>query len=296
MLDWLGQSVHVALLPLLVLTPVGFLLHGLKDDLFPNDAGLRFLVLALPALWLLFPVALLSSLASLSRWNILRPFILARLLKVFPATVLFYLLAAVLAALSAAAWYATLSRLHGLWLLPVAAFVTAVAWFLYARLLGRLAWLLGQLGPIEQRVEAIDDIARTPKKRKRPRRKTIVTDPWAVPEEEPRGDGVGRPGKLRSVRRGGGQTAVAEGDGRRPVRTARQAATRSGARNARRRRRRGNYRCSVRCYAACPPSRGAAKRGRRCCGCRSVCSSWAAPLQGRWVLTHRDRSRRLRIY
>jgi hypothetical protein len=184
MLDWLGQSLHVAALPVLVLVPVGFLMRGLSDRLFPTDPGLRFLVLAVPALWLLFPVALLSSLASASRWNVFRPLILARLARLFPATAVFYLVSAVLAALAAAVWYLALFCPWGPILLPVAAAMTGLFWLVYARMLGRVAWLIGRLGPLGPQVKTDEDAPLVPKKKKRKQARPVVTDPWAVPEEE----------------------------------------------------------------------------------------------------------------
>jgi hypothetical protein len=184
-LDWLGQSIHVAFLPLLVLAPVGFLVRGLRDNLFPNDPGLRFLVLAVPALWLLFPVALLSSLASASRWNVLRPVIVARLARLFPATATFYLLSAVMATAAAAAWYFTLFLPWSFVLLPVAAILTGLVWLVYGRVLGRVAWLIGQLGPVGPEPKEEEDTPPAPKKRKGKKGRAIVTDPWAVPEGAP---------------------------------------------------------------------------------------------------------------
>jgi hypothetical protein len=182
-LDWLGQSAHVAALPVLVLVPVGFLVRGLSDTLFPRDPGLRFLVMAVPALWLFFPVALLSSLASYSRWNVFRPLVLARLARLFPATAIFYLCSGVLAAVLAAVWYFTLFPAWGWFVLPAAAIVTGVLWLVYARLIGRLAWLIGRLGPLLPEAKTDEDEAPVPKKRKRKQERSVVTDPWAVPEE-----------------------------------------------------------------------------------------------------------------
>src|SRR5581483_1027173 len=70
-------------------------------------------------------------------------------------------------------------------LLPVAAVVSAVALFIYARLLGRLACIIQRL-PAPQRAPARAKAAKTPPPRRKKKRKPSreVQDPWAVPEEE----------------------------------------------------------------------------------------------------------------
>src|SRR5205823_2239052 len=105
-----------------------------------------------------------------------------RLLRVFPATALFYLTSAVLAAATGAAWFYAASGGYG-YLVPVAAGVAAVALLLYARMLGRLAWLVAQFGPLGP-TPGEPAASPPPPKRKGKRPKAAVTDPWAAPEEE----------------------------------------------------------------------------------------------------------------
>jgi hypothetical protein len=183
MLDWLGRSLTVVAVLLLWLVPAGLLARGLRDDLFPDDGGLRFLVLAVPVVWLFFPVGLLSSLASESRWVIFRPVIVGRLFRLLPASATFYAVSAALAILAALPWYFALGR-GRVWMIPVAAVVSAVLFLVYARLLGRVTYLISQLGPVGPLGGAAPDSAPPPAKKKGKKRARVeVRDPWAVPEE-----------------------------------------------------------------------------------------------------------------
>jgi hypothetical protein len=175
-IDGMLGAAHVVVLALLLVMPGGFAARA------AGDPRLFFLVAA-PTVWLLFPVALLSSMASRSRWAFFRPAVVGRLLRVAPATTVFYLAGAALAAATAAAWY------HGVfggrpYLIPVAAAVGSVALLLYARMLGRLASLVGQFGPLDA-PPTEEGAAPAPKKRKGKKPKAVVTDPWATPDDEP---------------------------------------------------------------------------------------------------------------
>src|SRR5439155_26740069 len=70
--DWLSRAVFLAILLAVWLTPAGILARALREGLLPGEPGLRLLVLAVPGLWLLFPVGLLSSLSATSRLNVFR--------------------------------------------------------------------------------------------------------------------------------------------------------------------------------------------------------------------------------
>jgi hypothetical protein len=178
--DKAGRALYFGALLALVLVPVGILTRALREDFIPDDNGLRLLVLALPGLWLLLPIALLSSLSGTTRWLVFRPVIVVRLLRLFPATAAFYLTSAVLAALVGFAWYNALFSPYGLFVLPIAAVLSGWLWLLYARLLGRLACLIGLLGPL---AAGPDREAPTPLMRPRKRKKPIsARDPWAVPQ------------------------------------------------------------------------------------------------------------------
>jgi hypothetical protein len=200
LLDWMGGSLHVAALALLWLVPIGIVARGVGPSLAPGDPLLGFLLLAVPGLWLFFPIGLLSSLSATSRWVFFRPAIAAALLRIFPATMLFYLASAALALGVAALWYFALVTTAA-WVLVPAALIWAAAVLIYGRLLGRLAWLIHRLNPERPTQPRADlPIVTRPKKnktaRKRPRKEPAApgVDPWAVPEEE------STPKKRRKVR------------------------------------------------------------------------------------------------
>jgi hypothetical protein len=187
-LDWLYEALYAGGIVLIWLAPAGLLWRGLSRDLLPDDPGLRFLLLAVPGLWLLFPVGLLSSLASSSRWVPLSPRVLGRLLRILPSMVLFYFITGVLFVAASACTYFGLFT-PGWYVLPIASVVGSSVLLIHARLVGRIAWLMGQL----------DDKQRPEKKAptssgKRPkpalaragRRKRAISsqDPWAMPEED----------------------------------------------------------------------------------------------------------------
>ena len=136
--DWAGGALHLVVVIGAWLAPVGLLARALRKDWLPDQDALRFLLLAVPGLWLLFPVALFSSLSGSSRWFVFRPVVVWKLLRVAPSTLAVYILSAVLAAGAAALGYAAIFSGWAL-LLPVAAAGGAAAFLIYARLLGRLA-------------------------------------------------------------------------------------------------------------------------------------------------------------
>ena len=113
-----------------------------------------------------------------SPWVVLRSAVLGQLLRLAPATLLFYLATASLTVAAAIPWHGVLYQGRAE-LLPLAAPIGAAALLVYARLLGRLAWLTEQLPTTPPR-------RRKTKKKRRSRRALLVEDPWAVPPvEEP---------------------------------------------------------------------------------------------------------------
>jgi hypothetical protein len=183
-IDWLYEALYVGFVVLLWVMPAGLLWRGLRNDFLPDDPGLRFLLLAVPGLWLLFPVGLLSSLSSSSRWIPVSPRVVARLLRIFPSLVLFYLLTGLLFAAASTCTYVGVFT-PGWYVLPLAAVAGSAVLLVHARLLGRLAWLMGQLRD-KPRPEKKAVMARNRRsKAARPRRGTTAHDPWAVHEEEP---------------------------------------------------------------------------------------------------------------
>jgi hypothetical protein len=203
--DWLLGSVHLAFLLLLWLLPIGLVARNLGPvSWLPDEFSLRFLILAAPGLWLLFPIGLLSSLSATSRWVFFRLTIAGQLLRLFPSTMLFYLLSAAVAAGAALLWYPALFTAHA-WLLFPAALGGSALLLIYARLLGRLAWLIHRLNPKREKLvvkEAPDVLAaahRAKKKRKpqpeppppeERRRKSKRLTPWGKEAEEVEGYGL----------------------------------------------------------------------------------------------------------
>ncbi|HZY85709.1 MAG TPA: hypothetical protein VFE78_12820 [Gemmataceae bacterium] len=189
--DWLLRSVRVTGLLVLWLVPAGFLARGLQPALAPGNAPLSFLILAVSGLWLFFPVGVLSAFSATTFWTPIRPSVVAKMLRVFPATAGFYLITAALGLGVTALWYHALFGTL-VWLLPVAAAATAAAILIYARLLGRVAWLMARLPERKAKAAAPrqekSGAKRRPKKllknRKTIRKATRASDPWAVPKGE----------------------------------------------------------------------------------------------------------------
>ena len=171
--DWAGGALHLVVVIAAWLAPVGLLARALRKEWLPDQDPLHLLLLAVPGLWLLFPVALFSTLSGSSRWFVFRPVVVWKLLRVAPSTLAVYILSALLAAGAAALGYAAVVRGWVL-LLPVAAAGWAAAFLVYARLLGRLAARMGRLPTGNDKAG----------KTKRPKLAGVqVQDPWAVPEQ-----------------------------------------------------------------------------------------------------------------
>jgi hypothetical protein len=190
--DWLLDAVLFIELLGLWIFPAGLAARMLRRDWLVDEGVLRVLLLAGPGLWLFFPVGLLSSLSSLSRWVPLRWRIVALFLRIAPSAAVFYAVTAVLLGLCAAVWYYTLVAGHGI-LLLLAGPLTAAVLLVYARLLGRLAWLIQRLpGGVRLKSDTDLPVARPdtpaePRRRRAKKKKrkpaAEVHDPWAVPEE-----------------------------------------------------------------------------------------------------------------
>ncbi len=140
--DVFGRAGYLAALLGLWLIPAGFLSRGLAPSLWPDQPLVRTGVIVGLVLWLFFPFGLLSALRSVSGWAVFRFDVLRDLLRVFPATALFYTMSGLLAGLVGFVWLMGIG--NGLFLL-LAAPLTAIAWLIYARLLGRLAFKMASL-------------------------------------------------------------------------------------------------------------------------------------------------------
>jgi hypothetical protein len=186
MMDWLGRALYLCWLVAFWLVPVAVLLRLVRR--FDPEAPPALLLLA-PVLlfWLLFPVSVLSSLSAHSRWVFFRPALVGGLFRVFPATAAFYFVTALLLGGLAALGWVTFASGWFL-LIPVLAAGAAAGLFVYARLLGRLGGVLGQIEapevPEKQTPAEERPRPRRPPRKRRPARGVKTVDPWAVPEPE----------------------------------------------------------------------------------------------------------------
>jgi len=136
------------------------------------DGPLGMFVAVAAALWLLFPIFMLSSLSGRSGILVLHFALLARLIRHPGVLLLFYLLSGpVLAAGLALVYFGLFGSVL---ILPVAVPACVSLFFIHARLLGRLAWCISQ-GAAPKKATS---------KKRRKRVKTKTSDPWAVPDEE----------------------------------------------------------------------------------------------------------------
>ena len=110
----------------------------------------RWLLVAL-ALWVLFPIAQLSSLSAASPWYPLSLSALNRMARKPHLVLGFYLLSLPVLGLLAVAWYGSFQQMGSLSVALAAAFLLILGMFLYARLLGRLAYVLAVVKPLLER-------------------------------------------------------------------------------------------------------------------------------------------------
>jgi hypothetical protein len=174
---WIGESLtdlfwkpfYLAWLLCLWLGPAYIIGRSLA-----GSTQLAWLALAVPVVvaWLLYPVSQLSSLSALSIWMPLHPQALARLVQKPGVTFGFFVLTLPLFALGGLAFrwsFLTSGEWH---LLFVGIPLLVIALFLYARVLGRLAFALMFTRDILKR-----------KKKKKPKKQTPESD--ALDEPEP---------------------------------------------------------------------------------------------------------------
>jgi hypothetical protein len=167
--DRIGKALHLVWLVAFWLVPLGFLLRVIGPLPPAATASLRVGVPA--ALFcLLFPITLLSSFSASSPWVLLRWEALGRMARRPSVTFRFYLATAPLCALGGAALYVTLEH-RIFYALPVLATVV----FLYGRLVGRYARVLGEVRPRPAK--------KADKEVRRAARGAEVEDPWGTPEE-----------------------------------------------------------------------------------------------------------------
>jgi hypothetical protein len=180
--DWLLRSVPLVGLGVLAVAPAGMLSRALRHDWLPNDPGLRFLLLAVPGLWLLFPPVLLLVLGRMSHSAPAGAGALLGLLRLVPHVACFYLFTALLLAASAALWHRALFT-SSVYILPLAGALGGAVVLVHARLLGRVAWLAQQLQGEKARPAKARRRRAPTKRRAKKTRALEVQDPWAVPKK-----------------------------------------------------------------------------------------------------------------
>jgi hypothetical protein len=201
--DWIGQALHLGWLVAFWAVPLGFVVRLIGSERLAASAAL-YVGAGGVLFWLLFPVTLLSSFSAGSPWVLVRREVLARLARRPLAALGFYALTAPLCLVGGAALYATLA--HGLfYVLPLLATVL----FLYARLAGRHARVLGRVrlrgakpkvdrvvrraaeaAEVEDPWGTSEDAKKQERRRKKKKKPAPrAHDPWAVPEEEAAGAG-----------------------------------------------------------------------------------------------------------
>jgi hypothetical protein len=170
--EWFWQGIYIAWIAGVWLVPamlVGrWAAHSVADD----RRSLIFSLVAFTVFWATFPISLLSSMCAESRWVILHGGLFVRIAKSIHHLFIFYFLSALLVAICIplVPWMVDSESLLPLIVAPVA---IALAFVLYARLMGRLAYIVR--------------LSRIRRRKKRTRRasveSSVVTDSWDIPEE-----------------------------------------------------------------------------------------------------------------
>jgi hypothetical protein len=172
-LDWLWEAVYLLWLSAIWLGPIVLAVRAAAN-------ASSALVVAAIFVWLFFPFTLLSSMGATSRWTLLSPQLIRRLLgQRFGSLLLFYLHSGPVLAAVAGMTYLTFFAAGGAWFLVLTATGTATALFVFARQLGRLAHL----------VMHTDEPTPARPNRERPRRRRVraaAHDPWSDEQNRPR--------------------------------------------------------------------------------------------------------------
>jgi hypothetical protein len=197
--DWIGKTLHLALIVACWMVPLGIVLRLIGPESLATSTALY---VGVPALMFccLFPITLLSSFSAGSPLALLRLEVIRRMTRCTGGTIVFYLLSAPLCVAGAAVVYATLAH-HIFYALAVLATVL----FLYGRLIGRYSRLLGRVRikgtkpKVDREVRRAAQSAQvedpwgsagqeSPNKAKKKKKKSAAKarDPWAVPEEPTR--------------------------------------------------------------------------------------------------------------
>jgi hypothetical protein len=170
--DWILRGLYMAGMVAIWLTPIGILRASLRSHGAGDDVTLVLLGVGAVLVWLMFPISLLSSLSGSSRLFLLRGAVLRELARIPGALFNFYFVTALLLAVWLVLVYCALYQRW--WAaLPFAAFAGPIALLTYARLLGRISWMLGELRPLKRKpADAASPV---------PGMQVSSSDPWAAP-------------------------------------------------------------------------------------------------------------------
>jgi hypothetical protein len=157
--DWFGSLIHLAYIGFCAMIP-SVMVAAIAATVLESRWGLA---LGLIPVLLLFPIFLLSSMAGISSMAIVHGEVLAGFLRKPLLLPVFFLASSFLAAVCLGLGCLTFIT-SNFFLALATGFVCAAGWLTYARLLGRVAWVLSQSG-IKVR------------KRRKKRRKKPTSDP-----------------------------------------------------------------------------------------------------------------------
>jgi hypothetical protein len=214
----LWKLAHLAFLAIIWGLPVFALFHYNEPPVRPALQSLVVVLAVGVVLWLMMPISLLSSMTGETHWEFFRWFVIRRLLKRGSVWLEFYastfpllLGCAIVAYLSIFNWKQLREEVDALgmpWLLtvvdvwlwgfvpPLTAIMAATALLIYARLLGRLAWMADLWEEEEEEEEEEEAKSSAPQSAELERMRadhdilepaTAVETPGAIPfAEEPR--------------------------------------------------------------------------------------------------------------
>jgi hypothetical protein len=170
--DWVVRGLYMVGMVAIWLAPIGILRGALRSQGVGVDLTLALLGGGGALLWLMFPISLLSSLSGSSRLFLIRGAVLRQLARIPGALFVTYFVSALLfAGWLALVYFALFERLW--WVLPLAVFAGPVVLLIYARLLGRVAWILSQLKPLKRKTTKVVSPI--------PGVEIDAHDPWAAP-------------------------------------------------------------------------------------------------------------------
>jgi hypothetical protein len=193
--DWVVGGVYMIGMVAIWLAPIAILRGSLRSHAVADDVTLLLLGIGAALVWLMFPISLLSSLSGSSRLFLLRGVVLRQLARIPRALIVFYLMSAWLfAGWLALVYFAMVKQWWAA--LPCAAIAGPTVLLIYARLLGRISWILSQLRSIKQKkrettapipgieIDASDPWAVPVRRRKQKKKKNVQKTSPAVASEE----------------------------------------------------------------------------------------------------------------